>query len=165
MEFMSFLDNLENNLKALESREEGGLDGDRRREADRARSIAVAPWAYRLKHEPFAQALMQKATIAGRQRRTKVNLAWIDTTLRLEARGQRLELRPTPDGIVAVFLRGKDEIRQQPIDLNGDAAKLTAEWIPILDEQKRLDDLEAAAAAEAAASEAAASEAKDAMPS
>jgi hypothetical protein len=148
---MSFLDNLENNLKALESRDEGGLDEDRRRTVERARSIAVAPWAYRLKNEPYAQALMQLTTIAGRQRRTKVNLAWIDTTLSLEARGHRLELRPTPDGIVAVFLRGSDETKREPIDLAHDPAKLTDQWMPIIDEQKRLDDVEAAAAAAAEA--------------
>jgi hypothetical protein len=155
---MSFLDNLENNLKALESRDEGGMDEDRRRAVERARSLAEAPWAYRLKNEPYAQALMQQATVAGRQRRTKVNLAWIDTTLRLEARGQRLELRPTPDGIVAVFLRGSEEITRQPIDLAHDPKKLTAEWMPIIEEQKRLDDLAEAADAEAAA-------ANEAMPS
>jgi len=137
---MSFLDNLENNLKALESREEGGLDQNRRREAERERSLAVAPWAERLKREPYAQALMQQATIAGRQRRTKVNLAWIDTTLRLEARGHRLELRPRPDGIVAVFLQGGEEVRREKIDLSGDPHGLTSKWMAALDEQKRIED-------------------------
>ena len=49
---MSFLDNLENNLKALESRDEGGLDESRRRERDRGAPLAAAPWAERLKREP-----------------------------------------------------------------------------------------------------------------
>jgi hypothetical protein len=101
---MSFLDNLENNLKALENRDEGGLDESRRRDRDRELALAVQPWAELLKREPFAQTLMQQATLAGRQRRIKVNLMWIDTTLRLEARGQRLELRPGREGVVAVFL-------------------------------------------------------------
>jgi hypothetical protein len=145
---MSFLDNLENDLKALESREEGNFDQDKRREADRARAIAAAPWAERLKREPYAQGLMQKATLAGRERRVKVNLAWIDTTLRLEARDYRLELRPSPNGIVAVFLKVIEEIRREPVNLASDPANLTADWMAILDEQKRLDDLEAAAADE-----------------
>jgi hypothetical protein len=141
---MSFLDNLENNLKALESREEGGIDETRRRDLDRELAIAAAPWAERLKREPFAQTLMQQATLAGRQRRTKVNLMWIGTTLRLEARGHRLEMRPGPKGVVAVLLRGSEETRHEPIDLAADPRKLVAEWMAILDEQKRIDDEQAA---------------------
>src|SRR5438270_10458592 len=147
---MSFLDNLENDLKALESQDQGNFDQDKRREAERARAIASAPWAERLKQEPYAPALMQKATLAGRERRIKVNLAWIDTTLRLEARDYRLELRPTPNGIVAVFLKGMDELRKDPVNLPGDPAKLTAEWMALLDAQKRTVELEAAAQLEAA---------------
>jgi hypothetical protein len=136
---VSFLDNLEDNLKALESRDEG-LDDTRRREVDRGRLLSVAPWAERLKSQPYAQDLMREATFAGRQRRMKVNLAWIGTTLRLEARGHRLELRPTPEGVVAVFLRDAEELRQEPIDLAGDPRELTGSWMVALDEQKRIDD-------------------------
>jgi hypothetical protein len=141
---VSFLDNLENNLKALESREEG-LDNTRRREVDRGQSLAIAPWAERLKREPYAQDLMRQASIAGRERRMKVNLAWLDTRLRLEARGHRLELRPTPNGIVAVFLRGADAIGQKPVNLADNPQKLIAAWMKELDEQKRIDDETASA--------------------
>src|ERR1700760_919304 len=99
---MSFLDNLENNLKSLENNEQGGIDESRRRDVERARALASAPWAEKLKSGPFTSALMQQATVAGRQRRIKVNLMWIGTTLRLEARGHRLELRPEPKGVAAV---------------------------------------------------------------
>ncbi len=142
---MSFLDNLENNLKALESRDEGGLDESRRRDRDRELAVAAAPWAERLKREPFAQTLMQQATVAGRQRRTKVNLLWIGTTLRLEARGHRLEMRPGPKGVSAVFVRGTEDVRQEPVDLAGDPQNLIAEWMAVLDEQKRIDEEQAAA--------------------
>ena len=141
---MSFLDNLENDLKALESRDEGGLDESRRRDLERDLAIAAAPWAERLKREPFAQTLMQQATVAGRRSRTKVNLMWIGTTLRLEARGHRLELRPGPKGVTAVFSKGSEEISQEPVDLSSDPGKLTREWMAILDEQKRIDDERAA---------------------
>ena len=141
---MSFLDNLEDNLKALESRDEGGLDESRRRDQERDMALAAAPWAERLKREPFAQALMQQATVAARRSRTKVNLMWIGTTLRLEARGHRLELRPGPKGVVAVFSKGSEEVTQEPVDLSSDPAKLTREWMTILDEQKRIDDEQAA---------------------
>jgi hypothetical protein len=130
---VSFLDNLENNLKALEGRDEG-LDDSRKRETERDRRLAVAPWAERLKREPFAEALMRQATLAGRQRRMKVNLAWIETTLRLEARDHRLELRPTPQGVVAVFLRETEEVKRAPVDLAGDPQGLTDEWMAAIDQ-------------------------------
>jgi hypothetical protein len=142
---MSFLDNLENNLKALESRDEGGVDQSGRRDREREIAIAAAPWAERLKREPFAQTLMQHATLAGRPRRIKVHLMWIGTMLRLEARGHRLELRPGAKGVAAVFLRGTEEVRQEPVDLSGDPQNLVGEWMVILDEQKRIDDEQAAA--------------------
>lgn len=129
---MSFLDNLENNLKAMEGRDEG-LDDSRRRDNERDRRLAIAPWAERLKREPYAEALMRQATLAGRQRRMKVNLSWIDTTLRLEARDHRLELRPTPDGVVAVFAREAEEARRAPVDLAGDPQRLADEWMAAID--------------------------------
>jgi hypothetical protein len=130
---MSFLDNLENNLKALESREEKDTAGQaNRREAERARALAVSPWADRLRNGSWTQALLQQATRAGYARRTKVNLAWIDTTLRLEARNLRLELRPEPDGVMAVFLQGTEELRQEPVDLSGDPQTLVDEWMALI---------------------------------
>lgn len=137
---MSFLDNLENNLKSLESRDEGAADDTRRRERDRESALAAAPWAERLKKEPFAQKLMQQATIAGRPRRLKVNIMWIGAALRLEARGQRLEMRPDAKGITAVFLRDGAEVRRAPVDLATDPQKLIDAWMADLDEQKRIDD-------------------------
>ncbi len=130
---VSFLDNLENNLKALENREQG-MDDARRRDTDRGRVLAIAPWAERLKREPFAQELMRQATLAGGERRMKVNLAWIDTALRLEARGQRLELRPMPDGIVAVFLRDDQLTGQEAVDLAEDPRRIVTKWMEALDE-------------------------------
>ncbi len=130
---VSFLDNLENNLKALEGRDEG-LDDSRRRESDRDRRLAIAPWAERLKREPYAEALMRQTTLAGRQRRVKVNLSWIETTLRLEARDHRLELRPTPEGVVAVFVRDNEEVGRTPVDLAGDPQGLTDEWMAAIDQ-------------------------------
>lgn len=145
---MSFLDNLEDNLKSLESREEPDSSDTRRRERERAAALASAPWAERLKDAPFAPKLMQLATIAGRPRRMKVNLLWIGTSFRLEARGHRLELRPGPKGISAVFMNGAEEIRRKPVDLAGDPQALVTEWIVLLDEQKRIDDEQAALAAQ-----------------
>jgi len=146
---MSFLDNLENNLKALESVEEPGPQDNSRRERMRAEALAAAPWAERLRKEPFTRTLMQQATIAGRPRRLKVNLMWIDTKLRLEARGNRLELRPGARGITAVFMHGADDVRRIPIDLAAaDPQKLVNDWMADIDEQKRIADEQAALMAE-----------------
>jgi len=145
---MSFLDNLENNLKALESQDQGGIDEAARRDAERRQARAAAPWAERLKNGPWTQALMQQATRAGHQRRTKVHFAWIGTTLRLEARGLRLELRPSAKGVDAVFLKGAEEAKRAPVDLDGDPAKLVYEWMLAIDIQKKMDEEEAARALE-----------------
>jgi hypothetical protein len=136
---MSFLDSLENNLKALEGREQGGLDERGRREAERERAKAAAPWADELKKAPWTQSVMQKVTRAGHQRRIKVNLLWIGTTLRLEALGHKLEVRPEPGGIKAVFLQGPQELEQQDVDLTGNPDTLIQEWMLILDDQKKLN--------------------------
>jgi hypothetical protein len=103
---MSFLDNLENSLKSLESSEEAAESRQReqsRRDSDRARSLAAAPWAEKLKSSPFTALLLKQATAAGFQLRAKVYISWIGSNLRLEARGRKLELQPTGDGIVAAL--------------------------------------------------------------
>ena len=129
---MSFLDNLENNLKSLEGRDEAADRGNaRQQEAERRKALASAPSAERLKSAPFTAELLRQATRAGHQARTKVHLAWLGTTLRLEARERRLELRPTPDGVVAVFLDNGREVRVQPIDLEGDPQALIREWLTV----------------------------------
>jgi antitoxin component of RelBE/YafQ-DinJ toxin-antitoxin module len=56
-------------------------------------------------------------------------VAWLDTTLKLEAKDRRLELRPTPDGIVAVFLHNGKEERRLPVDLTtASGSELVQEW-------------------------------------
>jgi len=156
---MSFLDNLENNLKALESREQGGLEDQRGRDAERNRAKASAPWAEKLKRDPWTQTLMQQSTREGFQRRVKVNLIWIGTTLRLEALGHKLELRPESAGIRAVFLQGHQELEEQMVDLSTGPQKLIGDWMQILDAQKKLD---AEAAEKALAEQRAMDEAEEA---
>ena len=119
---MSFLDNLESNLKSLESREERGeqLSRDaRQRDAERARVQASAVYAEQLKKGPYTAELLKQVTRLGYATRTKVQIAWLGANLRLEARGHRLELRPTPEGVVAVFLENNAEVRTAPVDLAG----------------------------------------------
>ena len=129
---MGFLDNLENNLKAMEGREEAGSgreQGQHRREAERRDALAAAPHAERLKSGPFTEKLLELATVAGHRVRTKVHFVWIGSTLRLEARSRRLELRPAADGVLAVFLEDGREIRSAAADLDGDPAPLIDELL------------------------------------
>jgi hypothetical protein len=146
---MSFLDSLENNLKALESREEGGIASAKSRDHERSKAKAEAPWAERLRNDPWTHKLMQDVTRAGFQRRTKVNLLWMGNTLRMEARRLRLELRPETDGIVAVYLNGQEESQRERVDLKEDPGGLVARWMTSVDIQKKLDEEEAARTAAA----------------
>ena len=129
---MSFLDNLENSLKSLEDRDEAAGQDQRKRqqqEAERARAIAAAPHAEKLKSSKFTANLLSHATRMGFKARTKVNISWIGTTLRLDARGERMELRPGPDGISAVFLQDGTELSSVPVDLDSDPELLAGEWV------------------------------------
>jgi len=122
------------------------MEDHRQRNANKARSLAAAPWADLLKQSPWTQTLFRDVTRAGHQRRTKVGLIWIGTTLRLEARGHRLELRPGSDGITAVFVDDGVESRSVAADLDSPPSALIDLWMPVLDAQKRLDDERAAQA-------------------
>ena len=124
---MSFLDNLENNLKSLESQEEGNESAERQqraRERDRAAAQAAAPYADALKNGPFTAELLKQAARVGFEKRTKVHVAWLGSTLLLEARERRLELRPTGGGVKAVYLEGGQEVRSEILDLKGNAEEL-----------------------------------------
>jgi hypothetical protein len=132
---MSFLDNLESNLKSMESREErGGQKGRdaKSRDSERARTQASAVHAEQLRKGPYAGEMLKQATRLGHAIRTKVHLAWLGTTLRLEARACKLELRPTPEGVVAVFIENNAELRSVPVDLAGNPERLVREWLASL---------------------------------
>ena len=134
---MSFLDNLENNLKAMESREEIDPEALKRQQAQRAaeRSEALrrAPFELALKESAFAGDLIAACRKLGHAKRSMVRPTWLDSMLRLEARidgvDQRLELRPTGDGVQAVFLREGEEVSSEPVDLNSSAGELAARYI------------------------------------
>ncbi len=129
---MSFLDNLENNLKSLESHEEGqdeAMRQQRSRESQRASAQAVAPYAEELKKGPYTAELLRQAARMGHALRVKVHFAWLGATLRLEARERRLELRPTPKGVLAVWIENNREARTQPVDLKGQPDEMLREWL------------------------------------
>jgi hypothetical protein len=126
---MGFLDNLESSLKSLESQEERDPGVNQRRQDDRSRALAIAPWADELRSSPYTQALFEKATMMGHRLRMKIYMAWFDSILRLEARGRLLELRPSADGIAAVFVEPDRTTMSEPLDLAGDPDDLLHKWL------------------------------------
>src|SRR5689334_11497442 len=130
---MSFLDNLENNLKALENREERDPEKDKRdrerREADRTEAILRAPYAEALRTSPFTSELLTQCRAIGRAQRVLVQFTWIGENLRMDAKAKRMELAPTPEGITAVFLLNGEEMERVPVNPNvDDAADLARRW-------------------------------------
>jgi hypothetical protein len=130
---MSFLDNLENNLKALESREERDPRALAREAAEReaARLVAaqITPHAEALRNGPFKDGLLTACRNIGHRRRILVRPVWVDSTLRLEAGSKKLELRPTPSGVLAVFIVEGREYESTLIDLSSDPVKLAEKWL------------------------------------
>jgi|SRR6185312_9674866 hypothetical protein len=126
---MSYLDNLENTLKSLESRDERDPLIDERRKSERDGALAAAPWADRLKNSEFTRNLMDAAAVMGHKLRAKIYMAWLGSSLRFELRQRRLELRPTAEGIVAVFMEGNNAITSREVDLDSSPDALLDEWV------------------------------------
>jgi hypothetical protein len=130
---VSFLDNLENNLKALESRDERNPEALAReaaaREAARTAALAIAPYADALRNGPFKDGLLTACRDIGHRRRLLVRPVWVDSTLRLEAGAKKLELRPTPNGVLAIFFEAASEQASIPIDLSSDPVTLAEKWL------------------------------------
>jgi hypothetical protein len=119
---MSFSDNLENTLKNLEARQERERPSPRKNRRD---PVAVE----NLRGSRFAAELLSAATRIGHGYRTKVHIFWLGGTLRLEAREHRLEVRPTPEGLIAVFLVGGAETHREKVSLDGKAEALAKRWM------------------------------------
>jgi len=132
---MSFLDNLENNLKAMESRTERDPEALAReaaaREAARSAALEIAPYAEALRNGPFKDGLLTACRDIGHRRRILVRPVWVGSTLRLEAGAKMLELRPTPRGVMAVFVESGLEQDRTPIDLASDPAKVAEKWLAV----------------------------------
>ena len=130
---MSYLDNLESNLKALESQEEKDPQARARaaaaRDAARSQALAIAPYADALRNGPFLDGLLTACRELGHARRILVRAAWVDSTFRLEAGTKKLELRPTPDGVLAISYADGKEQESTPVDLASDPAKLAKKWL------------------------------------
>jgi hypothetical protein len=131
---MSFLDNLENNLKALESREERDPEKvkreQERREADRTSALLRAPHVEALRTSPFTSELLTQCRTIGHGQRVLVQFTWLGESLRLDAKAKRMELAPTAEGITAVFSVDGQETGRQTVDPNvDDASALARLWL------------------------------------
>lgn len=128
---MDFLDSLENSLKSLESQEERDPSTARRRDEERNQTAAIAPWAEQLRNSSYTKALFDKAAAAGHRLRSKVYMAWLGSTLRLEARGRWCELRPTSSGIVVEYQTVDGNMVNEPLSLDGDPQVLLSRWLDL----------------------------------
>jgi len=131
---MSYLDNLENNLKALENQEERDPQKvkreQERREAERSAALLRAPHVDALKNSPFTSELLTQCRAIGHQQRVLVQFTWLGETLRLDAKTKRMLLAPTSEGITAVFSVDGDETGRATIDPQvDDAAALAKRWL------------------------------------
>lgn len=131
---MSFLDNLENNLKALENREERDPEklkrDQERREAERSAARLRAPHVEALKNSPFTSELLTQCRAIGREQRVLVQFTWIGENLRLDAKEKRMELMPTAQGVTAVFSVNGQETEREPVSMKEkDASKLAKRWL------------------------------------
>ncbi|MFN7919254.1 MAG: hypothetical protein U0Q16_04105 [Bryobacteraceae bacterium] len=130
---MSFLDNLENSVKAMESRTEVDPEEVRRERASRKKAIedarAAEPFAEALKTGAFGQGLLKHARAVGHSMRMLVRFTWLDSTLRLEAKERRVDLTPTPKGIEAVFHEDDAETAREMVDVKADPEKFVRRWL------------------------------------
>ena len=132
---MSFLDSLENNLKTLETQDDRDPERRRRdmeaRAAERETARLLSPHVEMLKNGPFTQSLLSTSRTLGHSLRTFIDTTWIGTTLRLQVRAHRLELRPTNQGILAVYIEDGEEVRTEPLDRTVPAETLLRRWLEI----------------------------------
>ena len=131
---MSYLDNLENNLKALENQEERDPQKvkreQERREAERSAALLRAPYVDALKNSTFTLELLTQCRAIGHQQRVLVQFTWLGEMLRLDAKTKRMLLTPTSEGITAVFsVDGVETGRITADPQTGDAAALARHWL------------------------------------
>jgi len=126
---MDFLDNLENSLKNLEQQQERDPNAAARQMEARRLASEIAPWADALKKSAYVQSLFEKAAVAGHRLRSKIYMAWLENTLRLEAKGRWCEIRPTASGIQYEFVSADGSTLAEPLDLSSDPDTLLGRWL------------------------------------
>jgi len=131
---MSYMDSLENNLKALESQEEKDPEKVKRdreqRESERTAALSRAPFVEALKTGKFTSDLLTECRTIGHGQRVLVQFVWIGENLRLDAKTKRMELVPANDGITAVFSVDGVETGRESVNPDTDnASALAKRWL------------------------------------
>jgi len=128
---MGFLDNLENTLNQAErgNEREDEREGQRSRAEEMAALRAAAPQAELLRKSQWTQDLLTEAVTFGHGLRVRVGMAWIGTTLRLDAREKRLELQPQADGVAAVYFVDGAETAREMVDMAASPKELAQRWL------------------------------------
>jgi hypothetical protein len=133
---MGFAENLENDLKNLESASERDPAALARqqagREAERAAALAAQPHARQLRNSAFTAELLNQAAVQGRLQRVAVRIVWLGQVLKLLAKDHSFELRPTGHGVEGRFLRGPEELETFAVDLAGSAVELARRWLAVV---------------------------------
>ena len=132
---MDFLDSLESSLKSLEAQEERDPAAQRRQQDRREQAAAIAPWAEKLKNAPYTKSLFEKSALISHRIRAKIYMAWLESTLRLEARGRWCELRPTATGIEVEYLKSDGAQLSFPLSLDADPQDLLSQWLELPDQE------------------------------
>ena len=129
---MSFSDHLENDLKNLEGLEERAAANARpkpRPRMDPKQAQAIAALNDQLRNGRFTADLLRTATRIGHGYRTKVRMTWLGSTLRLEAREHRLDLKAEPGGVKAYFSVDGQDSATRRVDLNGSGEEFARRWM------------------------------------
>ncbi len=133
---MGFSENLESDLKNLESAEERDPAALERRhsvrEAERAAALAAQPHAQRLRNSQFTAELLNQVSLQGRSRRMPVRITWLGPSLKLLAKDHALELQPTAAGVEGRFLRGTEKLESFTVDFAGSAEELARRWLQVV---------------------------------
>ena len=128
---MGFLDNLEDTLKNAErgAEREDAKTASVSRAAEMETLRAVGPNAEALKKGQWTQDLLTHCVTLGHAQRMRVGMAWIGSTLRLDAKEKRMDLQPTANGIDAIYSVDGTEPAREPVDLQSDPAALARKWL------------------------------------
>ena len=132
---MSYLDSLENNLKALENQAERDPTEVRRRQearaADRAAAVAAEPYVKELREGQFTRTLLGHCAVIGYSLRTKIRPLWLGNVLRLEARDKQIDFESSADGVQAVFREAGQVIGREAVDLTQPSEPLAKRWLGV----------------------------------
>ena len=101
-----------------------------RREQDRNAALLRAPYVDALKKSVFTSDLLTHCRTIGHGQRVLVQFLWIGETLRLNAKNKRMELSPSPEGIVAVMSVDGTETSRATVDTEKDDPQaLASHWL------------------------------------